>query len=76
MGKWLLKSAARVLIGYLVAWKGAQHVSLGLACLLGSLSTGSAFVADLKDRTGAVSSESKICSEIGIGLLQRGVRVP
>lgn len=56
----------------MVAWKGTQHTLLGLACLLGSSSTGFAYVADLKDRTGAVSSESKLCSEIGIGLLQRG----
>ena len=28
------------------------------------------------DKLGAVASESAICSNIGIGLLKRGVRVP
>jgi len=44
----------------------------GILYLLSAWS-GSAVYALAKDKLGAVSSESKICSEIGIGLLKRGV---
>lgn len=44
-----------------------------LALLPQSLSTA---VVRLEDSLGAASSESRVCSEIGIGLLKRGVSSP
>ena len=45
-----------------------------LLLLLSSLTaSASSFTAGSGDQIGAVSSESKICSEIGLGLLERGV---
>ncbi|KAG9244084.1 gamma-glutamyltranspeptidase-like protein [Calycina marina] len=49
-----------------------QHASLSLALLLCWLGSVFGFAVGLEDRTGAVSSESRTCSEVGIGLLQRG----
>ncbi|KAH8589948.1 gamma-glutamyltransferase [Bisporella sp. PMI_857] len=58
----------------IVSWMGYKRPSFGLAILLISSWHGSCLgsPAEIKDRTGAVSSESKICSEIGVELLKRG----
>jgi hypothetical protein len=45
---------------------GPWHALVGLGWLIAAVSAG-------KDDLGAVSSESAVCSEIGIELLKRGV---
>jgi hypothetical protein len=56
-------------------WRRVQKGSGSLIpFLLSSLSGSFTVNADGADKLGAVSSESRICSEIGIGLLERGVR--
>jgi hypothetical protein len=44
-----------------------------LACLLPSCSASPAVIASSAARRGAVACESRLCSEIGIGLLEHGV---
>jgi gamma-glutamyltranspeptidase/glutathione hydrolase len=55
-------------------WRRIRNCPGGLiTLLLSNLSSASVITTAGKDKLGAVSSESKICSEIGIGLLERGV---
>lgn len=55
-------------------WRRIRNSPGGLiTLLLSSLSSALVINTAEKDKLGAVASESKICSEIGIGLLERGV---
>ena len=57
-------------------WRRVRKSSGSLIPFLLSNLSGSFTVnAAGMDKLGAVSSESRICSEIGIGLLERGVRL-
>lgn len=70
----LLNLHFRILTEADMMWRRIRNWPGGLiTLLLSSLSSASVITTAGKDKLGAVSSESKICSEVGIGLLERGV---